>query len=877
MKLRIKKLQSWIRSNKWELTLIIILLIISATAHAWNMFHFPYYESDEGTYTGQAWSLVTEGKLAPYTYWYDHAPGGWMFLALWAKLTGGFFTFGFSVNTGRVLILILHVLSALFLYLIAKRLTNSKIVGAVSVLCFSLSPLAIFFQRRVLLDNIMVFWLLLSLFLLLNYSRKLRMVIFSALTFAVALLTKETAIFFIPVFVYIIFTTAHSKNRKFAIFTWLSIVCAVTSIYFLFAILKGEFFQSGTYLGGHSPHVSLLETLKFQSERGADSGIFSSKQADTFLYNLKIWLRDDPLFILTGVFASLTCLLAGIKNHASRIIGLLSLSYWLFLARGGQVFEFYIPPLVPFISLCIGCTAWLVTGWIKDHLPDITLRRLSTALINVSVLGLAFICLYLGSQHIRGENLFTSDQTTPQKQAVNWTLSQNGKNQFIAIDMYGYVDLHARNNDNFKNAEYYWKVNEDPAIRTKILFNNSDNIDYFATTPQFEHDVNEGLAFVGPALSNATPIKNFWNDGWGVRIWAAKSPKQILNSSWDSYKRKFIEKGRVKDIQNDGLSTSEGQSYALLRSVWLDDQTQFDQTWSWTKTNLQRPDGLFSWKSKNGEISDKSAATDADEDIALSLLLANKKWGDKTYLSDAREILNGIWSKEVVNVKDEYILSAGDWANQEDQVIINPSYLSPASYKIFAEADSAHPWLKVTDSSYKLIDKCTFSMLDTSKGVLPPEWCAINKQTLLAETAGSPQPNATEYSYNAFRVSWRIALDYQWNKDKRSMTYLKKLSFLNSEWESKNKLVAAYTHDGKVWENYETVAAYGGDIGYFKVVNPKLAKKIYETKILSKFYQGEDYAYWEDPDNYYTQNWAWFGTALYADQLPNYWPTKITK
>src|SRR3989344_6586487 len=82
---------NYIIRNKGLIIIIVILLIVSIFPHAINMFHFPYYENDEGTYMSQAWSLLKFGKLAPYTYWYDHAPLGWVFIAIWVKLTGGFF------------------------------------------------------------------------------------------------------------------------------------------------------------------------------------------------------------------------------------------------------------------------------------------------------------------------------------------------------------------------------------------------------------------------------------------------------------------------------------------------------------------------------------------------------------------------------------------------------------------------------------------------------------------------------------------------------------------------------------------------------------------------------------------------------------------
>ena len=224
----------------------MLIPILAGIPHAFNMFHYPYYENDEGVYMSQAWAIIREGTMAPYTYWYDHAPGGWIFIALWTLLTGGFFSFGFSINSGRVLMFILHIFSSLFLYLIAKKFTNSKLCGLLSVIIFSFSPLAIYFQRRVLLDNIMTFWVLFSLICVLFHTGKLRNIIFSGLIFGVGVLSKENAIFFIPVFIYCIYLYVNKKQRNFAIATWLGTMGVVISFYFLYAWTKSELFPSGT-------------------------------------------------------------------------------------------------------------------------------------------------------------------------------------------------------------------------------------------------------------------------------------------------------------------------------------------------------------------------------------------------------------------------------------------------------------------------------------------------------------------------------------------------------------------------------------------------------------------------------------------------------
>lgn len=56
------------------------------------------------------------------------------------------------------------------------------------------------------------------------------------------------------------------------------------------------------------------------------------------------------------------------------------------------------------------------------------------------------------------------------------------------------------------------------------------------------------------------------------------SPYTLLQSSWERYKVQFLSNdGRIVDHSSKGVTTSEGQSYALLRSVWLDDRETFDK------------------------------------------------------------------------------------------------------------------------------------------------------------------------------------------------------------------------------------------------------------------------------------------------------------
>ncbi len=188
-----------------EMPLVVGLVVLALVAHALNMFHLPAFtfKDDEGIYAAQAWAVLRQGQLAPYTYFYDHAPAGWILIAAWMGLTGGLHTFGGAIDSGRVLMLLLHLGMVVLLYRIVRKLGGGPSAAALAALLFSVSPLAVFYQRLLLLDNIMLFWALLSLDLLLDGWGRLSRLALSGACFGLALLTKETAVFLAPAMLFI--------------------------------------------------------------------------------------------------------------------------------------------------------------------------------------------------------------------------------------------------------------------------------------------------------------------------------------------------------------------------------------------------------------------------------------------------------------------------------------------------------------------------------------------------------------------------------------------------------------------------------------------------------------------------------------------------
>ncbi len=360
------------------------------------------------------------------------------------------------------------------------------------------------------------------------------------------------------------------------------------------------------------------------------------------------------------------------------------------------------------------------------------------------------------------------------------------------------------------------------------------------------------------------------------------SKKEMLQNTWDQYKAAYLEPGtnRTLDKQQNNLTTSEGESYTMLRAVWMDDKPTFDASLQWTQNVLKhKQDNLHAWvfgeqsAGKYGILTNKggdNSATDAETDMAMSLLFAAHRWNDPSYLDQAKALIGDIWKNEVVTVQGKPILAANDVERlSPDKIIFNPSYFSPYAYRMFATVDSTHNWQGVIDSGYAIINQSVTSPLDVKTSAnIPPDWVQINRHTGAVTAVGNGSLT-TNYSYDALRVPWRLALDAQWYGDPRDTQLLSMFSFFSTQWKANGSLSIPYSHDGAVVGNAtEVPAMYGGVIGYFmNAGDQKVASDVYDQK-LAVLYDTDTNA-WRTPLGYYDDNWTWFGIGLYEHLLPN--------
>ena len=463
------------------MALLLFAIVAGLITHGYHLFEYPLYTTDEGIYMQRAWSVIHEGQLNPYTYNYDHAPGGWLVIAAWDfVLPHQFETFSNAMNTGRVLMLLLHAASVFFLFEIARKLSGGLLAPTIATFFFNFSPLAIYFQRQILLDNIMVFWVLLSIFVVLRREGRLFTGLWSGLAFGLAVVTKENAIFFAPTIFYLLIRKVKDDlNRRFTIIFWLFAAGAAVSTYFLFATLKSELLPPGLNFNLSHPtkgHVSLLYEIWDQVHRNQGT-LFSH---GSFLYTS--WLPKDAFLLVAGTAAMMVSLYLGWRDRERNlgflVAGTLAFEIAFYLVRGSVILDFYVIPLIPLLALNI---ALVMDRALKRF--TVPVARIAAPAVTVSLAALLLLpsggyWLTRGQKgQLQAVDVYYLPLTYLQQEQVSWIRHHIPPTAKIVMDDDIWMALHDVQ-PYYPNAVSHWNAVGDPNVRDGEFASNWQNIDY---------------------------------------------------------------------------------------------------------------------------------------------------------------------------------------------------------------------------------------------------------------------------------------------------------------------------------------------------------------------------------------------------------------
>lgn len=857
-----------VRIDFMELFCLAVTMALVIFAHSYNMFQFPYYENDEGIYISQAWSLLNSNQLSNYTYFYDHAPAGWMIIAGMVKLLGGFFAFNFSgfssLDTGRIAMLILKIVSALLVYIIIKKQTGKYYLGLLGIVVMSISPLGLYYQRRILLDNVMICITLFALFFISLKKATATRGIISAIFLGVAVLSKESAIFFVPGFLLLNFLRLSKNERNLGTILYLCFFFTVVALYPVTALLKTELFPS-------PDRVSLLNTLSYQISRGTKVPFWDFRS--DFMSNFEIWKKKDLVFVW-GLISTLgISIIAVIGTRSRYLIGVVMIFIGMvyFLLRGGIVLDFYLIPLIPFGAII----AMIVLNYFIQGAGKLLKLKITQPVILLLIFSIIFsLTTYeLGSK--AGKDILLKEENTMLDQSLDYVRKNIDTKSNILIDSSHWLDLRDDRYPQFNNADYFYKADYDSDIKNVKLNADWRSVDYVVASHQQYQSIKEKITpLVKDVLDNSFVVADFQptddyvvkhdsryisvNGNWST-VFKTNNDPELLKKMNANYNSKYLSlEGQVRDDQS--VTTSKGQAYSLLRSVLTNDKPNFDKVLNWTITNLKRPnDNLFASKygrsDGQSKILDPENTTDADIDIAYSLLKASNKWSNQSYLNFAKKMISDIWKNRVIEHNGQKFLLPFSSRSKDGFEILNPSYFSPMYYLEFAIADPDNNWNKLREDTYSQLDQIH------QNHILFPDWTKYNISTQQYEIASKElfNSNSDNFGFEATRLILRIGQDYQKTKDNRALRILELFGKVLDNNLEKGTIKASLDPSGNDVLTYETSATDAMASIALNTTNAKNKSKIWKDLIINKTdFNG---GVFNNNEYYYDQNLVWFAYA----------------
>jgi endo-1,4-beta-D-glucanase Y len=291
---------------------------------------------------------------------------------------------------------------------------------------------------------------------------------------------------------------------------------------------------------------------------------------------------------------------------------------------------------------------------------------------------------------------------------------------------------------------------------------------------------------------------------------------------------------RVVRLENGNDTVSEGISYGMLFAVYMNDKTTFDGLWKYEQKHVNTTHGLMNWNiAANGTTAGMNSATDADEDMAFALVMADKQWGG--YTTTATNMLSKV---AMYDFGTDGTIKGGDY-----YVAVNPSYIAPAFYRVFAAYGDNARWTTILNKSYDIL-----AMVQNSTSGLVPDWSA------------GPATN-TKYGYDATRSPFRVALDACWSGDMRAKTFSQKIGAFFAGIGAAN-IVDGYNVDGTPGTSTNKNSTFIGPAGAAGMASnqPQLVADAYT------FVAAEAKA---ANVSYYNRSWALFTVMLMTGNFIN--------
>ncbi len=255
--------------------------------------------------------------------------------------------------------------------------------------------------------------------------------------------------------------------------------------------------------------------------------------------------------------------------------------------------------------------------------------------------------------------------------------------------------------------------------------------------------------------------------------------KDDAQGAYESWRGGYVEDcgatlgKRVRGPKPDVETLAEGVGFGALMSVAWDDRPTFDGLWTYYQNAAKAADqkrgvvhGMMGWLASGNACAldnvEPGSPSGASLDMAMALLQAACRWEDSTYFDAAFKLVGSIKKYMTQETASGLVLLPDD---DNNAACMNPSYFSPAYYRVFARAFPAQAsfWQRMADDSYAFLEQATNSTTG-----LAPDWAATGTATC---------SSATNFvGYDGMRTLWRTQTDYAWFETAAAKSWLDRVT-----------------------------------------------------------------------------------------------------
>jgi len=221
----------------------------------------------------------------------------------------------------------------------------------------------------------------------------------------------------------------------------------------------------------------------------------------------------------------------------------------------------------------------------------------------------------------------------------------------------------------------------------------------------------------------------------------------------------------IQDILHENQVRTEGLGLAMLITVQLGKQDEFDKLWTYAKTNQRVASGAnVGYFNSTCDSPSGPPVPCVDpygaEQFAMALIFAHDVWGNAggiDYEADALDILNVMKNKQamnggivedVINMFDAETHLVFDVPDLRQAQQTRPSILMPAYYALWAEATGDSFWTDAAEAARAFFP----TVANTKTGLVP----------VRAYFDGTPVPGSEDFTAESYRLFINLVLDEIW-------------------------------------------------------------------------------------------------------------------